>query len=39
MKPNRNKDYGKRESMASGVSREARTPDREDKSISKIKNS
>ncbi|MEB7277785.1 hypothetical protein NEN81_05370 [Enterobacter asburiae] len=27
MKPNRNKDYGKRESMTSGVSREAPTPE------------
>ncbi|MBJ3779944.1 hypothetical protein JFY47_05260 [Enterobacter asburiae] len=27
MKPNRSKDYGKRESITSGVSREARTPE------------
>ena len=27
MKPNGNKDYGKRESMASGVPPEARTPE------------
>ena len=27
MKPNRSKDYGKRESIASEVSREARTPE------------